>query len=211
METPSLAPQFILPCDDDSHVLWFQKSNTYAVVSSNILNLVQSYLSTSKYEFLNTLKAQGTNEDGCNNYYADIKSWLVNVNLETIDTAEAVKMSCLDVISKAERNTTPITIYYSIYHNNIQINFPNKNIKEIVHPQLKHYQTFQDEYIKYVEFDIVCRDVSIILYINNVFKFSCNLKDTHILLGKLSLQLACLFYNKVENDWLATFHASTLL
>ncbi len=205
-----LKPQIMMPFEDDNlSLLWFQKSNTYTIIDNNLMDYLQAFLYKTQADFFRHLKINGVPSKESLAYYKALKYWLEQANHTNEDTCEYSKSEYLEF--KQQNKEILHSTYYSIYGKWIQINFPNHKIKNLVHPQLSYYEARFNDNITYQVLDIMLFNSDLVLYLNKTFVNTCDLSETHVFLGKLSLQIISLLYSKLENDWLATFHASTIV
>lgn len=207
-----LEPQIIMPCrgNNELSLLWFQKSNTYSIVGNAILDVIETFLYKTKADFFKYLNTTRIPQEVALEYYLEIKQWLEQVNSEGEDVHQHYKSKYLNFEQQGTNDETH-SLYYCIYGKWIQINFPNHIIRDLVHPQLSHYEVGYNNNITYQVFDIICIKDDLVLYLNKRLKTCCDLRETHVFLGKFALQIVSLLHSKSDKDWLATFHASTIV
>ncbi|MFI1770615.1 hypothetical protein [Thalassobellus citreus] len=208
----ALAPKYVLPIDSEHelYVLWFNKSNSYIIVSNKVLEFLKSFLNKTKIDFFNYLKNKGYTYENSANYYLEISQLLLSVNYNSRSNYNIYEFKYLDYKKLYKEEITSRT-YYVIYGKYIQVNFPNEIIKNFVNPQLAYYEASFNSNVDYQVFDVVCDNKNVVLYLNRTFLLATKLVEMHVFLGKFSLQIFNLLYAKKEEDWLATFHASTVV
>lgn len=213
MKTSLLAPQYILPIDENNelYILWFKKSNSYIIVSHMVLDLLKAFLNKTKKGFLNYLNTKEYSKKLSVQYYSEMSHFLEQENYKCKPLHVTYEMQYLE-FKEEYTEAVSSTTNYLIYNKYIQISFPNTKVKNLVHPQLVDYEVPFTDSLDYQVFHLVydTDNANIILYLNKVFVFSTPLSELHVFLGKFLLQVINILYSKKEDDWLATFHASTV-
>lgn len=187
----------------DNHVLWFESSNAYVVVSETTFQLLNAYLgSKNKETFIKYLKLHfniSYKQGMC--YHTDLSNFLDDLNSE-------IKSVKIHSISKEIPNTD-ISKHYVFGECYIRINFSSEKLQQIIHPYLEHSSVKVGSDNDLV-FDMFSEKNLIYLFKNKTFIESYNIADYHFLQGKFAIELIASIYKNSESDWMATFHASTV-
>jgi hypothetical protein len=200
---PDLAPKYTQSIGQ-SYILWFERSNTYVVISKAtyiILNLVLKSSSLSQFE--HDLIRNNIVEKKCSKViYDELNSFLTNSNTTNVDIFP-------DHINDVELPDIDIQHFYKFGNKTVEINFGSQTIEQLFHPQLAHclIKNYQS---KTAVFDIFKIDNSLYLFQNKKFVFRSTTKDYHVLQGRFALELTNVIHNKESCNWLSTFHASTI-
>ncbi len=199
-----LAPKFIKPIGD-LNVLWFQNSNNYAVLDSNLLNILNCYITANhKFEFLEKISnSLRISQNEALNYYNDLSELLES---NTILEKESTSNSISDL--KQELSVSNI---YKIGQEIIKINYASEDIQNLIHLQYAHLaqnKTSQIQIKNHISIDHKSEQLH--LYHNKKHIDSFSQSHYHLLKGKLNMLLLCIITKTNENDWLGTFHASTI-
>ncbi len=196
--TPTLIKQV-----GDNYILWFKNSNQYIVVDQALLELVQLYLdvkNSSKFE-VSLLQLEFDSKT--------IQSIEEDISL-FLDSCNAIqnKQQIPDI--EFNPNYRKFVTYYKIDKMLIEVNYQSEDIKNLIHPQLTHLssseKTMEVDHI----FDVCSEEDELRLFKNETFIGSYPITDYHLLQGKFAMLLLCALTETVEEDWIGTFHASTV-
>jgi len=100
---------------------------------------------------------------------------------------------------------------YLIDTHAVKIYFSSKQVKQFIHPQLMHLAVEKQKTNEHTTiFDIYEDNNFLYLFKNKQFIGHYELANYHLLQGRFAMELLCVLHNKEENDWLGTFHASTV-
>ncbi|OUS03493.1 hypothetical protein A9Q86_00850 [Flavobacteriales bacterium 33_180_T64] len=188
---------------DETIVLWFKKSNRYVLVSEDLYTLINLFLNLeSKPSFINTIKeALGIEDHKCEAIYNEISNFLEDAN--TVVTKDTTKVSLLKI---------PITDIQKLYRINdkiIKLHFESSLIESLIHPQIAHHQIENTIHCD-IAFDIFKTDDDLHLFKNKNHVGTYKSKTFHLLQGRFALELANAIHNTKIENWIATFHASTV-
>ncbi|WP_282041214.1 hypothetical protein [Winogradskyella flava] len=182
-------------------VLWYSTSNNYSVVESEFKMILDVYFdSNSLDEFSSKLAMIDSKSD------ASVISW----NIENY-------LQACNLISKPTKKNTPkfkasfrnICRQYKIKNKKIKIFFDSKLVEKTIHPSIAHLKVKNNTKAE-ITFDIYLEEDFLCLFINEKLITSIPKRDYHLLQGKFFMELISLANNKVETDWLGTFHGSTI-
>ncbi|PNQ73295.1 hypothetical protein C1T31_07180 [Hanstruepera neustonica] len=195
-----LAPKYIRQING-KYVLWFEYSNRYILLEEETMHLMDIYFdSQSKDEFISSLKALNTK-----NYYRLFDE----IDQLIIESREYNPPKINENISLINPKGNWITKNYNVDSYCFRINYSIKNIQKILHPQIAHLET-KNSNGNFTEFHVALNDDYLHLYKNLNFCNSFPKSQFHLLQGQFAMELLCALTQSTEDDWLGTFHASTV-
>ncbi|MFT7049615.1 MAG: hypothetical protein ACJAZK_000202 [Psychroserpens sp.] len=198
----NLAPKHVRHIND-TFLLWFKASNRYVIVSNSIWRLIGIYIKQdTRNLFVDQLKISLQLEDSkCQDLFDEISSFLIDSNAHTQKKTEPLnriiipKVNC---VTCYKFNTTVI-----------QVNFETPLIQSIIHPQIAHHQTPVIS-TNFREFHIFKNQNHLYLFRNNTYIDHYKTTDLHLLQGRFALELTNTIHKTIIDNWVATFHASTI-
>ncbi|WP_040281431.1 hypothetical protein [Psychroserpens damuponensis] len=198
-----LAPKHIRKIDD-SIILWFKESNRYVVVPQHTWTLISLYIeSKNKDAYLNHLEheLQLGDLDASTAIFTEISKFLIEVNVGSNDDNATV--------TSAVSPKLDIERFYQFDTKCVKINFESTRIESIIHPQIEHHLSNRNVTVD-TEFDIF--KIKDFLYIHKNKKHIGRYPTHafHLLQGRFALELTNTIHDKHADDWVATFHASTV-
>ena len=167
------------------------------------LSLLKYFLNSSnRQEFTKHLSNLPiVTEESFHNVYEDLRQLLLHCN---ILPDQALKSDIqLDTFQYTE------TVTYKIKNKLLEVCFSNDLIKQLIHPQFKHLEQKTTKKADFT-FHVASKDELLHLFTNRNHSESFKISDYHLLQGKFAMELLCLLTNSHEDDWLGTFHASTI-
>lgn len=200
-----LTPKLIKSIDQ-STILWFQRSNCFTIVSNPIYELLKQFLNTETPSiFIQLLQEQQEfDHEGATKIASELEEFLNVSNLQTqLPIGDTIANETISIPADS------LAIHYSFGTSSAQVNYGSEIIKGLFHPQLAHFKsnTFEADAFQLDIFKIA--DL-LYLYKNGQFVYASETKNYHFLQGAFSLELTNHIHNKIDNNWLATFHASTI-
>lgn len=198
------SPKLIKAIDDDNVILWFEKSNKYVITSSTHSELINIYMhpDKSRDSFVDTIQQNyHLKIEEANALFDEITVFLNDVNI--IQDEDSTKNIIL---------TAPVDyLEYSYkFHNTIvTIRYETDIIKSLIHPQISHHSI--KNYTEYdVLFDVFKINDELHLLKNGKHTGSFKTESFHFLQGRFALELTNTIHNTQIDNWIATFHASTI-
>ncbi|WP_407556119.1 hypothetical protein [Winogradskyella sp. 4-2091] len=182
-------------------VLWYSVSNSYSIVDTDFKFLIDSYLKAcSKIEFNSILSKEEPNVD-IDQITNTIEQYLNNCNIPKVK----------DVIRTSTFNgkKQTITILYRINNKIVQINYDSELVQKTIHPAIAHY-SIKETQLTDIIYDIYLEDDYLFLFEDQQLITSAPKREYHKIQGKFTMLLLCAIHDKVEDDWISTFHGSTL-
>ncbi|MEZ4801882.1 MAG: hypothetical protein R2797_03855 [Gelidibacter sp.] len=187
----------------NNYVLWFERSNSYVVISATTYRLLSFFFeSQNKETFIQQLQEYfNISENEAKSYFTDFSCFLDDLNPEnhTLERKES--------ISKIP--SPKFSHQYNFDNSSIVINYGSEKLSQLIHPYLQHALIKDSKSAKTV-FDIFDDHGLLYLFKNKSFIGSYNMASFHFLQGKFAMELVTSIYDNSESDWLATFHASTV-
>ncbi|WP_400076749.1 hypothetical protein [Winogradskyella sp. R77965] len=194
--TPTYTKQF-----GDKWVLWFAKSNSYSVVESSFKNLLDVYLDAYSLDVFKTTLA----DNGVDLNIEDLVETFTNYLSDSNQPRDISKLKNIS-LDTTNRN---ILKQYSIKGKSIQVFYDSELVQNIIHPALSHL-TVEPSHCVQTTFDIYLRDDDLLFFKDEKLIIKVFKKDYHLLQGKFIMHLLCTIHHKHENEWISTFHGSTI-
>lgn len=200
---PDLAPKYIQSIGQ-SYILWFERSNSYVVLSNSSYIILNHFLNSSTFDqFENKLTRNNLiSETSAKDLYDELSSFLKHTNKNNNTQSKSF-------VEKLEIPNTELKRFYNFGNQTIQLNFGSQTIEQLFHPQLAHC-LIKNHRSTDVVFDIFKVGNSLFLYKNQEFIFSSTTRDYYVLQGRFALELTTVIHKKDSSKWLSTFHASTI-
>ena len=198
LKAPSLSKRI-----KEQQLLWFSSSNSYIIVDEHINELINLFVTnTKKSSFISAAsEAIGITDSQSETLYDEIDHFFSTHSFEDKNTSQELPFDAsLRVYSET----------YIVNNTTLQVNYSNKRVKEILHPQIAHLTSEKSLIIPPTVFDIFYADNKLYFYKNTALVDSYEAKNYHILQGNFCMQLLCVIHGKTEDDWLGTIHASTV-
>ncbi len=198
----NLAPKHVKRIGE-SYLLWFENSNRYTMVSDRIFKLLHLYLESLNTEHYASEISSNSNfsKENALDLASNFDAFLTDIN------TNALKKPSLDYPLQKKEHL--ITRYYQIGRKTIQIDFESERLVQLLHPQLSHLAT-ESLSENTTQFLVAQGNDNLLLYKNEACITTCSTENFHFLQGQFSLELINILYDKKEQDWLATLHASTI-
>lgn len=198
-----LAPHFIREIDG-VHVLWFKNSNRYLVLDNKTLNLLKAYYkSSNKREFISEVDNSFKYEvQHASQIFDDLSLFLTECN----------KGSIKPEVSPIKLNKEKKWLHtsYKLHDKLISVYYSGNRAKGYFHPNFSyselHYPTKETYHTFYI--DNISNEF--LLYSNEEFIGSYKENNSHLLQGQFAMELLNVLYDKHEDDWLGTFHATSI-
>lgn len=158
--------------------------------------------SKNKKEFFLFIKASHNfNQEFSNKLYSELDLLIHNCNL--VQSKSHFKLTSLNVDKQWEKT------YYCIYNKVIIINYGCARVKKLIHPQFQHLEIKnQKQSIAQFHIDLINNEFQ--LFLNKKLVGSYSQDNYHLLQGQFAFKLLNILTDTVENEWLGTFHASTI-
>jgi hypothetical protein len=185
----------------DYWVLWYKLSNSYSVIDNAFKRLLDYYLESN------------TVADFENQLAIDYKT---SVPKNIVHTIEAYLKSCNKATASPKKILVEIDLshrsmveHYSIRGKAVKIYYDSELVLKTIHPGLAHLAaeatSNQD-----ITFDIYIKEKQLYLFKNEQLICCVPQRDYHLMQGQFIMHLICLTHHKVKDDWIGTFHGSTL-
>lgn len=199
-----VSPKLVQNIDDDNVILWFDEPNKYVVTSKIQSDLIALYMNPdiSRDSFVSYLSDNlGFDGNTAEAVYNDIHHFLNN--LTTLQLEELMPSKTPEIPQKHEECS------YVFYGKTINIRYESDIIKSLVHPQIVHHNTdYSPNYD--VMFEIFKHDDELYLAKNGNIVGNYKTELFHFLQGRFALELTNSIHSTNIDNWIATFHASTI-
>ena len=192
---------------DSSVVLWFGVSNQYVVIPKFSFYLLQIFLAadSSKQFIANLFEDESINQDEALEIEQRF-SWLLQES-NKIPPAQNNKVTLSNPIKPSSQNS--VICNYSIGSQTISVNYNSKLIADYFHPQLEHLLDKKSNNSGII-FNIFYHDNYLYLYRKGELIYNCESKNYHLIQGAFAMELTNVIHAQTDDNWLASFHASTL-
>lgn len=192
---------------EENFILWFETSNNYIILNKTLMKILTIFIKVSdKTSFLNAIvqdKELNYSVEEIASIYNDFTRFLKDQNTRP-PLAEA-SITLFDDSNRIFNES------YLIDTHAVQIYFSSEQVKQFIHPQLMHLALEKQKTNEHTTiFDIYEDDNFLYLFKNKQFIGNYPLANYHLLQGRFAMELLCVLHDKEENDWLGTFHASTV-
>ncbi|MCK7590243.1 hypothetical protein M0G43_06640 [Subsaxibacter sp. CAU 1640] len=197
-----LAPQHSQKIGDN-HVLWFESSNSYVVLSTTAYQLLTFYLeSDDKHQFTFALQQHlNFTLKQTENCFSELTDFLMAVHkVKSNDVAH-------DNVENIPDNL--VSIHYDFGHAKIRIGYGSEKLIKLIHPYISHLLSNDENQID-AEFAIFTKNGLIHLFKNGESIAHYDFENFHFLQGKFTMELVTSIYKNTVSDWMATFHSSTI-
>ncbi|WP_299119818.1 hypothetical protein [uncultured Winogradskyella sp.] len=186
----------------DYWVLWYSKSNSYSIVEPIFKKLLDYYLISDTLE---TFKAK----------LASHKSVLnAEVIAETfhnyLNDSNRLKESSNHKHITFDSSNRNISKKYAIKNITIQIYYDSDLVLKTIHPALAYLSIENSNNIK-TTFDIYLQNEFLCLFKDEQLITCVHKRDYHLMQGKFIMHLLCTIHDIEEEDWIGTFHGSTII
>ncbi|WP_405576029.1 hypothetical protein [Winogradskyella sp. Asnod2-B02-A] len=185
----------------ENWILWFAASNSYSIIESELKLLLESYLkSSSNADFIKTI-SNDNNVSESERISETLFNYLKDCNHPY--TSPKIDSIALDT---SQRH---ISKQYDFNGKTIQIYYDSELVLKTVHPALSHY-CVESKNNSSATFDIYLKNDDLYLFKDQKLISQVSKHKYHLMQGKFIMQLLCTLHNKDENDWIGTFHGSTI-
>jgi hypothetical protein len=104
----------------------------------------------------------------------------------------------------------PFSIHqYQLGKNEIKFSYGTDWLENYIHPLINHLETLVESDTKFL-FELFAFQDRIVFRSNNKLKGSWISEESHIVKGKIFLELINVLHDKTDEDWLMTVHASAI-
>ena len=185
----------------DFWVLWYATSNSFSVIEPEFKLLLDSYLDSNSTEdfFTKVINDSNASEgtrisEALFNYLQDCNRPYIKINIPSV------------VLDTSNRN---ISKQYNFEGKTIQVYYDSELVSKLVHPALANYSVESSSSVL-ATFDIYLKNDDLYLFKDDVLISRASKHSYHLIQGKFIMQMLCTIHSKVENDWIGTFHGSTI-
>ena len=191
-----------------SYLVWFQNSNLYVQLEEPAWFVFRKLIKRYKVETIATEFSHryclGFEESIA--FVKDIRLKIEEMNKP--DDLDENFGKTLDNFSKY--NFTPYSIYrYHMGTKVIRFSYGTDWLEKYIHPLIDHLET-SEEINEIPLFELFAYHDSVVFRFNNEVKGIWGKDESHLVKGKVFLELINVLHNKTDADWLMTVHASAI-
>ncbi|NRB60117.1 MAG: hypothetical protein HRU50_09315 [Winogradskyella sp.] len=187
---------------DDTVLLWFLKSNKYALVDRDFNNILNHYINATSLADFNCV---------LNDLDEASDATLVSQHLETfLKDCNTILSEGSTVVLPFNHENRDSSELYQIGDTFIEMHYSNALLKPLFHTALEQYLAKNRSASQKLIFDIHLENGNISLYINEQHVISARQGDYHKIQGKFIMHVICAIHKRLESEWLGTFHGSTI-
>ena len=182
-------------------VLWYAISNSYSIIDIPFKNLLDCYLQSNTYDDFITKAYIDNPSSNPKTLIETLHNYLKDCNKPSILS----KDNNIDI----DISNRYILKQYLIKGKSFQIFFDSELVLKTIHPSLAHLTTELNDYAE-TTFDIYLKNEHLYLFKDSQLITHVPKRDYHLIQGKFIMQLLCFIHDKKEDDWIGTFHGSTI-
>lgn len=184
----------------DYWLLWFSAANRYSVVTTVFKSLLELFLeSDSALHFKSQLD---TEEEDADALVERLQHYLKDCNA-VLSAAEADK-------AVLNRSADPIVKHYKLHTKTVAVYYDSEAVLSLIHPAIAHLAVTPGKPVVHARFDIYLDNDSLCLFKDAQLVRRVPKLEYHHIQGQFILQLLCTLHDKVETDWIGSFHGSTI-
>ena len=199
--------EYISKKKGDANIVWLQKSNRYISIKNPAFEIFQ-FLAENEareniYDFLQREYAFAL--DFCQQFVNDVENQITSIN--SIKTEEAETLHQSD--SSAHSFVPYSTIFYQFGEKVFSVSYETEPLKNWLHPMLIHLEVKnkRDAFFLYELFHF---NGKVVFWEGNTGTGLISKNESIHLADQILLHLANKLFDKSQNDWLMTVHASAV-
>jgi len=182
-------------------ILWYETSNTYSVVDDSFKHLLYDYLECASLDNFKSKVVSINPSLDAGGIAQNIQSYLEQCNVE--HGSESDLSSAFNPLKRKHSKK------YNFKNNVFEVYYDSELVQKTIHPSIAHLET-TDTGTATVVYDIYIENNMLCLFKNEALVKTVPKRDYHIIQGKFAMELLSFIHNRVESDWLGTFHGSTI-
>lgn len=197
-----LAPKYQCRLKDHT-VLWYETSNNYSIVESSFIHLLDYYfIAKNSADFRLILQEQFDFDVSESIRFEE----LINKKLEVANFYEFIEYVTPPIYDISQSS---IKCSYYAFGKFFTIITNNSSVLQYVHPSISHLQTKRNKTANSVFY--IHQDTKYLhLFLNKEHCGSFPKKNYHLLQGRFVMLLLGVLHHQNDNNWMASFHASTI-
>ncbi|WP_435255337.1 hypothetical protein [Tenacibaculum sp. A30] len=187
---------------ENKQIIWFQDNNEYLVVAplvAETLSLLNKKINKEEIVSKITKQVNIPNKEAFS-LVQDIEV-LLNTSKKTPGNNQTLLVQKPQVFHSIK--------YYKINGFYFQVKFASDIETSLVHPKFAHLETEKTNGIDYL-FEVFSDYNAISFSIDGLHIGTWNLNEVHFFQGKFSMELVQKIYQRNEDEWIGTFHASAV-
>ncbi|WP_353779892.1 hypothetical protein [Winogradskyella sp. 3972H.M.0a.05] len=198
------APKYIRKIGDLT-IVWFENTNNYILLDNILAVIFDLFLqSNSEIEFIEkSINYHNISSSSAKHYFYDFQQLLNENSLkESNEGQKTINTTC-------SKEFYPSELYR--YNKKVfRINYASDKVKLLIHPLLEHLCIKSEFTPSTIVFSIDHLDNKLSLYQDDELIIQYPQRDYHMIQGKFAMLLINFLHHKYEEDWIGTFHGSTI-
>lgn len=191
-----------------TYLIWFKSSNLYYqlaepawFVFSKIVKRYKTETIAKQFAYRYGLSL----EEGLS-FVSDIR-----LKVEEMNQVSILKNNIVQQLTDLNKFTfAPQSIHnYTLGEKTIKFVFDSQQLENYIHLLIDHLETSED-HIEMPLFELFFFNEKIVFRINNEVKGIWVNDESHLVKGKIFMELTNLMHSKTDEDWLMTVHASAI-
>jgi hypothetical protein len=191
-----------------SYLVWFQNSNLYFHLEEPAWFVYRKTIKRYKAETIakEFSLRYGIESEESLDFVVDIQRKIEEMNKAEKQITQIGKT--LENLSKYD--FVPYSIHqYQLGDHKIEFSYGTNWLENYIHPLIHHLETLVESDTKFL-FELFAFQNRIVFRSNNIVKGSWVSEESHIVKGKIFLELINVLHDKTDEDWLMTVHASAI-
>ncbi len=191
-----------------SYLVWFQNSNLYLQLEEPAWYVFRKTTQRSKAETIANGFAlrYNTSPEESLSFVQDIRQ-----NIKKMNQPASLSVQTFQEMADLNHHTfSPFSIHrYKLGNQIISFSYETLTFEYYIHPLIGHLET-TEENDEIPLFELFAHGESIIFRFNGEVKGIWNPDETHLVKGLIFMFLINVIYQKTDDDWLMTVHASAI-
>lgn len=192
----------------NSQIHWFRKSNSYLILDYETDQLFDLFLHSDDFLDFKKLVHKTFNYEikNISRIYNQLAFAYKQLNENNHPDRSLLQISEASQIEEIFFSTS-----YDLGHCSIKLNYGSEKIKKVFHPAFSHLTTSRRKpNTQCPELTITEKSKILHFFKNQTLIYTSPIAEFNHIQGQLNLELINCLYAKKKEDWLATFHGSTL-
>ena len=186
-----------------NEIVWFKNSNSYFVLPPMVKDLLLLIDQKKSYTEINQYLKQCKAISIQNIKKIISDSYKLYHNQHKIIVVKKKALQCIIPKKYASIKT------YSFNSTTFTLHFETENIKSLIHPLFAHLEILKLKTSIY-QYHFFTQQEQLCFLRNNELIGHWALKNAHIFLGKISMQIIMDYTKKAEDEWMSVLHASAI-
>jgi hypothetical protein len=189
-------------------LVWFQNSNLYLLLEEPAWFVFRKTRQRCKTETIakEFSDRYGVLQDDSLSFVRDIRSNIAKMN----QPAKISEQTAQNMVDLNSHTFSPFAIHrYKLGNQLISFSYENSTFEYYIHPLICHLETAEGSNETPL-FELFAHEKSIVFRFNGEVKGIWAPDETHLVKGLIFMYLVNVMYEKTDDDWLMTVHASAI-